>query len=113
MADFDCGAPVAPVVSILGAGNTPVPLFVTGSDTASRGLANQVINMTTESGDYVPDFEFIILIETAAPIVVQLANGDAFTISTAYTTAYLGDWIPMKLKRVYKVGTTGTFSVGR
>jgi hypothetical protein len=73
--------------------------------------------MTTEAGDLIPagiasGGTFLILIESAAPIEVQLADESNFTISTVYATTYLGDWIPMPLLKIYKTGTTGTFSVG-
>jgi len=116
MSDFTCGGqPPAPPVSVFGAGNSSVPFFLTGADPDLGGTANQVIDMTTEAGDYAPDpiFEFMICIETAAVIEVQLANGDDFTITAAQATAYLGQFIPYKLKLVYKAGTTGTFSTGR
>ena len=115
MTDFTCSGNQAPPVQVLGAGSTAVPFFLTGADPDLGGTANQVIDMTTEAADYAPDpfFEFMICIETAAAIEVQLANGDDFTITAAQATAYLGQFIPYKLMLVYKTGTTGTFSTGR
>lgn len=113
MASFECGGNSAPVVQIVSASGASMPMFVTGTDPAIGGTVNQVVDMTAEAADYDPGFEFVILVESAAPIEVQLANGDNFTISTVHATAYLGDWIPEKLLKVYKTGTTGTFSVGR
>lgn len=116
--EIECGG-FAPTPSILGgAGGTSVPLFITGTDPAIGGSADQIVDMTTEAGDFIPskvgsDGTFLILIETAAPIVVKLADDSDFTISQAHADAYLGDWISMKIKSVYKAGTTGTFSVGR
>jgi len=113
-----CGGMIpSSFMPILDNGNT-VPFFVTGTDPDIGGTVGQVINMTTEAGDFTPsalglDATFIILIETAAAIEVQLSNGDDFTITTAQATAYLGTWYPAKLLKVYKTGTTGTFSVGR
>lgn len=78
-----------------------------------------VVNMTTEAGDLVPSFStdhgdktFRICIETAAPIKVQLADGSDFTITQAQADAYAGVWYPANIIKVYKAGTTGTFSVG-
>ena len=87
------------------------PFFVTGTD------ENGVIDMTTEGDDYIPasvsyDGSFLICIETAAPIEVQLFSGEDFTITQAQADAYEGQWYPAKLLKVYKTGTTGTFSVG-
>ncbi len=99
--------------------NGAIPsLFLTGADPDIGGTVNQVVNMTTEAGDYVSaglsaDGSFMICIETAAPIEIQLISGDDFTITTAQATAYLGTWYPAKLLKVYKTGTTGTFSAGR
>jgi hypothetical protein len=95
-----------------------LPLFVTGADPDISGTVSQIVNMTTEAGDFIPaglssDKSFIICIETDAPIEVQLFNGDDFTITQAQSTAYLGQWYPAKILRVYKTGTTGTFSTGR
>ena len=112
-----CGDTFPPGTQLGESGGT-VPFFVTGSDPDLGGTVNQIIDMTSESGDYVPsalamDGTFIICIETAAAIEVQLGNGDNFTITAAQATAYLGQWYPAKLAKVYKTGTTGTFSTGR
>ena len=76
-----------------------------------------VVNMTALAGDYVattlnPDGTFRICIETAAPIVVELADGTDFTITQAQADAYLGTWYPANIRTVRQTGTTGTFSVG-
>jgi hypothetical protein len=116
--ELECGG-FAPTPSVLGgAGGTSVPLFITGTDPVIGGTANQIVDMTAEAADFVPskvgsDGTFLILIETAAPIEVQLADGSDFTVSQAHADAYLGDWLPEKMKLIYKTGTTGTFSVGR
>lgn len=112
-----CGEPLSPG-AILGESGGTVPFFVTGSDPDVSGTGNQIIDMTSESADYTAselgaDGTFIICIETAAAIEVQLAAGDDFTITTAQATAYLGQWYPAKILKVYKTGTTGTFSPGR
>jgi hypothetical protein len=110
-----CGEMVPTPLSIGGIGGA-VPFFVTQTDSDIGGTVNQVVNMTAEADDYTPadlgSGTFIICIETDAPIEVQLANGNDFTITQAQATARLGDWVPMLLKKVYKSGTTGTFSVG-
>jgi len=112
-----CGEPLPPG-TILGESGGTVPFFVTGTDPDIGGTVDQIVDMTTEADDFTPsetamDGTFIILIETAAAIEVQLGNGDDFTITLAQATAYLGQWYPAKLLKVYKTGSTGTFSVGR
>lgn len=76
-----------------------------------------VVDMTALADDYIaetnnPDGTFRICIETAAAIVVQLADGTDFTITAVQAGAYTGDWYPANIRKVYKTGTTGTFSVG-
>ena len=99
--------------------NGAIPaIFLTGTDPDIGGTSDQVVDMTAEAADYVSaglsaDGTFMICIETAAAIEVQLANGDDFTITTAQATAYLGLFYPAKILKVYKSGTTGTFSPGR
>jgi hypothetical protein len=114
---IQCGQVPPPIVSLVGSGGSALPMFVNGTDLAIGGTANQIINMTTQVGNFIPSGitaggTFLILIETAAPIRVQLADGSNFTISLAYATTYLGDWIPMPVLQVYKTGSTGTFSIG-
>lgn len=112
----ECGGMVPTPLSIGGTGGS-IPFFLTETDAATGGTANQVMDMTTEADDYAPadigGGTFMICIETAAAIEVQLADGNDFTITLAQATAYLGQWYPALLKLVYKTGTTGTFSVGR
>ena len=103
-----CGQGQPPVMQLTDDAGVIFPLQITDSDDD-----HAVINMAIESMDYDPGAEFMICIETDAPIVVQLARGNNFTITQAQATAYLGQWYPAKLKKVYKTGTTGTFSVGR
>ncbi len=86
--------------------------FINGTD---EGVG--VVNMATEAGDYAadtlsPDGTFRICIETAAAIVVELADGTDFTITATQAGAYLGIWYPANIRKVIKTGTTGTFSVG-
>jgi hypothetical protein len=119
MAEFpECGDMIPASMVIASESGGLLPLFLTGSDPDIGGTVDQIVNMTTESGDFVSaglssDKSFMILIETAAPIVVQLLNGDDFTITQAQADAYLGQWYPAKILKVYKTGSTGTFSPGR
>jgi len=76
-----------------------------------------VVDMAGLAGDYTadtlsPDHTFRICIESAAAIEVQLADGTDFTVTAVQATKYLGDWLPLNIIKVYKAGTTGTFSVG-
>ena len=114
----ECGDMIPSSVVLSSESGGMLPLFVTGADPDIGGTANQVVDMTTEAGDYVSaglssDGSFVICIETDAPIEVQLFNGDDFTITQAQATAYLGQFWPGKIKKVYKAGTTGTFSAVR
>lgn len=108
----ECGGFVPTPLVLAGAGGSSVPFFVTSTDPAEG-----VIDMSAEGADFAPanhiGSTFIICIESAAPIEVQLADGSDFTITAVQATAYLGQWYPALLKLVYKSGTTGTFSVGR
>ena len=112
----DCGG-LALTPQAIGGAKGSFPIFVTETDADIGGTVNQVIDMTTEAGDYTPadlgEGTFMICIETAAPIEVVIADGNDFTITLAQATAYTGQWYPALLKKVYKSGTTGTFSVGR
>lgn len=95
-----------------------VPFYITGADPDLGGTANQVVNMAVEAADYIPSAldsngTFGIIIETAAAIKVQLATGDDFTITAVQADAYLGQVYPALLLKVYKSGTTGTFSTVR
>jgi hypothetical protein len=112
-----CGQVPPPKALLSGIDGVPLPLFITGTDPILGGTGNQIVNMTTEAADFIPvgiatGGTFLILIESAAAIVVQLEDDSDFTISSAHATTYLGDWILMRIKKVYKTGTTGTFSVG-
>ena len=91
-----------------------VGLFINGTD-EDYGVVNMAVLLV----DLVPEFSsdhgddtFRICIESAAPIEVQLADGTDFTITTVQATAYLGQWMPLNIIKVYQAGTTGTFSVG-
>lgn len=89
---------------------TGVPLFVTGSSN------DGVINMATHVGDYTAplsvDGTFLICIEVAGQLVVQLEDGNDLTITAAQMDAYLGTWYPAKIQKVYKTGSTGSFTSG-
>ena len=91
-----------------------VGFFINGTD-ESVG----VVNMAALAGDFTPAFStdhgdhtFRICIETTGPIKVQLADGSDFTITQVQTDNNLGQWLPLNIIKVYKTGTTGTFSVG-
>jgi hypothetical protein len=63
-------------------------------------------------GTLNPDGTFFIIPETdAAVYVVELADGTQFTITAVQSTANLGLIIPMRITKVLKTGTTGSFSV--
>ena len=118
MAFPECGDMIPQSIVLGSESGGLLPLFLTGADPDIGGTANQVVDMTTEAGDYVSaglssDGTFMICIETAAVIEVQLTNGDDFTITAAQAGAYTGQWYPAKLLKIYKAGTTGTFSAGR
>jgi hypothetical protein len=73
--------------------------------------------MTALAGDYVadtnsPDGTFRIAVEVAGVIEVQLADLTDFTITSVMATKYVGDWLPLNIRTVYKTGTSGTFLVG-
>lgn len=60
-----------------------------------------------------PDGTFMIIPETDnAVYVVALADGSQFTITAVQSHAYLGQWYPARLLKVFASGTTGSFSVG-
>ena len=86
--------------------------FLQGSNRVLGG----VIDMTVYATDFVIAKVgipyFFICIETAAPIEIELINGDLFTITAVQAAAYLGKWYPARIKRVIKVGSTGNFSFG-
>lgn len=114
----ECGEMIPQSMVIGSESGGLLPLFITGTDPDIGGTVNQVVDMTTEAGDYVSaglssDKSFIIVIETDAPIEVQLFNGNDFTITQAQATAYKGQPYPAKILKVYKTGTTGTFSPAR
>lgn len=113
-----CGDQIPTPMPIETGSGGVVPFYITGADPDLGGTANQVVNMAVEAADYVPSAldgngTFGIIIETAAAIKVQLATGDDFTITAAQADAYLGQVYPALLLKVYKSGTTGTFSTVR
>lgn len=107
-----CGKPYPPVIQVSDEAGGIYPFFITDTDDDYG-----VIDMSGETLDYLPGVEFVINIETAGPIAVQLASGKDFIITQAQADAYTGQWYPAKLLKVYTdlngVTTTGTFSVGR
>lgn len=91
-----------------------VGFFINGTDETVG-----VVNMTALAGDFTPTFSdvhagptFRICIEATGPIEVQLADESDFTITQVQTDNNLGQWLPLNIIKVYKSGTTGTFSVG-
>ncbi len=110
---MSCNRPAYPNGFRDGMGNF-IGLLINGTD-ESVG----VINMATQPDDYAPTFSdfapddtFRICFETAGIIEVQLADGTNFTITAVQVDAYLGRWYEANIKKVYKNGTTATFSVG-
>jgi hypothetical protein len=77
-----------------------------------------IVNMTTQAGDYTaanmnsPDGLFRIAVEVAGVIEVELADGTDFTITAVMAGAYVGRWMELNIRKVYKSGTAGTFLVG-
>jgi hypothetical protein len=76
-----------------------------------------VVDMTTEAGDYVantlsPDGTFRVVIEAVGTLDVELSDHTIFTVTLVQTTKYLGDWLPLNIRTVFKAGSTATFSVG-
>lgn len=104
-----------PPVQVRGVGGWVETINITNSDPDVG-----VVDMSVLSTDFIPkrrgeDDSFMICIETAAAIKVRLAGqavGESFTITAAQASSYLGKWYPAKIAQVYKVGTTGTFSIG-
>ena len=89
-----------------------IGFFINGTD-PSVG----VVSMAALAGDYVngtlsPDGTFRVLIEAVGVLKVQLADLTDFTVTLVQTTKYLGDWLPMNIRTIYKTGSTATFSVG-
>lgn len=89
-----------------------VGFFINGTDEDVG-----VVDPATMADDYVadtnsPDGTFRVLIEAAGTLKVELADDTDFTCTAVYTGKYVGDWLPMNIKKVYKTGSTATFSVG-
>ena len=110
---MSCGTPAYPNGIRDGMGNY-IGLLINGTD-ESVGI----VNMAALPGDYTPTFSgkqpdstFRIAVEAHGIIEVELADGTDFTITDTMATKYEGDWLPLNIKRVYKNGTAGTFSVG-
>jgi hypothetical protein len=85
--------------------------FIGGTNPSLGG----VIDMTVFATDFIIGGNldhFFICPETASPIVVILMDGNSFTITAVQANAYLGRFIPIAIKKVIKVGTTGLFSFG-
>lgn len=89
-----------------------IGFMVNGTDEAVG-----IVSMAALADDYVadtnsPDGTFRIAVETVGTIEVELSDGTNFTVTTVMATKYEGDWLPLNIRKVYKVGTTATFLVG-
>ena len=84
--------------------------FINGTDASLGG----VIDVSILASDFVvPGVDyFFINPETVGTFAVQLWDGSIFTITAVQAAAYLGFWYPVAIKKVFKAGTTGTFSFG-
>jgi hypothetical protein len=82
--------------------------FINGTDRS----AGTVIDMTVLASDFsLPNNQyFFINPETVGIVEVQLFDGSLFTITAVQTAAYLGFWYPVAIIKVFKAGTSGTFS---
>lgn len=110
----ECGFVGPGTVRDLGGGI--IDLQIVGTDPHVGVVAGASITALT--GDYSPaeehknpDGTFLICIEVEGVFYVTLADGSDFIITAVQSTAYLGQWVPMKIYSV-NVGTTGSFSVG-
>ena len=109
-----CGFIGAGTVRDVGGG--VIDLQIVGTDPDVNVIDGSSITVGT--GDYMPPAEhknpdgtFLINIEAEGVFNVTLADGSDFLITSVQSTAYLGQWVPMKIYSV-NVGTTGSFSVG-
>jgi hypothetical protein len=91
-----------------------VGFFINGTDETVG-----VVDMTALAGDFTPTFStvhgdntFRVCVETDGVIEVQLADGTDFTVTAVQTANNLGQWLPLNIIKIYKAGTTATFSVG-
>lgn len=113
---------VRPACGFLGAGTVRdvgggvIDLQIVGTDPNVGVIAGASI--TGGTGDYSPpaanknpDGTFLINIEAEGVFNITLADGSDFLITSVQSTAYLGQWVPLKIYSV-NVGTTGSFSVG-
>jgi hypothetical protein len=94
---------------ILGNG---IGFFINGTDedvgvVSGAGLTADYIADTNS-----PDGTFRVLIEAVGVLKVQLADLTDFTVTLVQTTKYLGDWLPLNIRKVYHTDTTADFSVG-
>lgn len=110
---MSCDRPAYPNGLRDGMGNY-IGFLINGTD-ESVGIVDMSAladDYTPEFSDFAPDDTFRICLETAGAVEVQLADGTDFTITAAQVDAYLGRWYEANIKKVYKSGTTATFSVG-
>lgn len=91
-----------------------VNLQVVGTDPHVTGVktgASIAVDYRPPAEHRNPDGTFLICIETAGIFFVTLFDGSDFLITAVQSTAYLGQWYPVRIWSV-NVGTTGDFSVG-
>jgi len=91
---------------------TESSIDITGSDQTGQ-IYSGALNITS-----IPKANdtggFYILPLTSGTMRVQLSNqedGEYFNLQSATLDAYLGTWIPMKIKKVISV-TTATYQIG-
>lgn len=86
----------------------PKDFFISGTSRSTVvDMAVEAGNLTLINKDY-----FFIRPETAGLINVIYEDGSTGVISAVAVNAYLGFWIPEKIKTVVKAGTTATFYIG-
>ena len=83
--------------------------FINGTDKSLGGVIDPgaTIDFIVPGVDY-----FFVNFETVGVLEVQLWDNSLFTITAVQTAAYLGFWYPVAIKKVFKAGTTATFSFG-
>jgi hypothetical protein len=88
-----------------------VDFHIVGTDPSVGVVIGASIVIAYQPADMNPDRTFFICIEQAGIFYVTLFDGSDFVITLVQSTAYLGQWVPMKIWSV-NVGTTGNFSAG-
>lgn len=101
-----------------------------GTDSWDSGGVDHIVDMSARSGDLdssqfgvgnndvklsrIPAYFQIIPEVDAGEIKVQLLNQTGiqyFIFTAAQLTVYIGQALPFLIKKVYKTGTTATFSI--